>query len=202
MNILHYNCVLTFTKNKRGISSVLRYALHWMLPWDFKRFNGKKGIYHILLKIQSQSCKMYVHTYGCFSTENSFKENLDEEGKHGWKAFVMENKCSFLFNKKKLDKLIKIYLGADIGISSGEIPPVSCVALPFPHGPHSLECRAAHPTGYHRDSSSRRETGVRLAAWLTEKDQNMMHTNSTLTKCWFPDRSARFFHWLIAKLNI
>lgn len=32
MNILHYNCVLTFTKNKRGISSVLRYALHWMLP--------------------------------------------------------------------------------------------------------------------------------------------------------------------------
>lgn len=112
MNILHYNCVLTFTKNKRGISSILRYALHWMLPWDFKRFNGKKGIYHILLKIQSQSCKMYVHTYGCFSTENSFKENLDEEGKHGWKVFVMENKCSFLFNKKKAKQANKDILGS------------------------------------------------------------------------------------------
>lgn len=148
------------------------------------------------------SYKMYVHTYSCFSTENSFKENLDEEGKHGWKAFVMENKCSFLFNKKKLNKLIKIYLGADIGISSREIPPVSCVALHFPHGPRSLECRAAHPPGYHRDSSSRQATGVRLAAWLTEKNQNITHTNSTLTKCWFSDRPVRFCHWLIAKWNI
>lgn len=202
MNILHYDCVLTFTKNKRGISSILTYALHWMLLWDFKWFNGKKGIYHILLQIQPQSCKMYVHTYSCFSTENSFKENLDEEGKHGWKAFVMENKCSFLFNKKKLNKLIKIYLGADIGISSREIPPVSCVALHFPHSPRSLECRAAHPPGYHRDSSRRQVTGVRLAAWLTEKNQNITHTNSTPTKRWFSDQPVRFCHWLIAKWNI
>lgn len=106
-----------------------------------------------------------------------------KRGNTAERSLLWKTNVHFSLIKKKLNKLIKIYLGADIGISSGEIPPVSCVALPFPHGPHSLECRAAHPTGYHRDSSSRRETGVRLAAWLTEKNQNMMHTNSTLTKC-------------------
>lgn len=94
-----------------------------------------------------------------------------------WKTNV-----HFSLIKKKLNKLIKIYLGADIGISSREIPPVSCVALHFPHGPRSLECLTAHPPGYHRDSSSRQATGVRLAAWLTEKNQNITHTNSTPIK--------------------
>lgn len=98
VNILHYNCVLIFTRKKWGISRILTYALHWMLLWNFKWLNGKRGLHHILLKIQSQSCKIYVHTYSCFSTENSFKENLDEKEKHGWKAFAIEIKCSFLFN--------------------------------------------------------------------------------------------------------